>query len=158
MINPVIYIDQWFKYTWRLFEWWTNFWTSCTMLWVFMKKTSLSDFLFSVAAWLSSILAIWDGNLTTFINNGCCFIASDRHELKEPQAAPAGWETGKGQRWCCWHTEPFLSWWPSLRLEGYGLKHSSWCPEAPAGAKRGLSESSSDAPPILSAKTHTYKS
>ncbi len=50
-----------FTYTCWLFEWLTNFWTSCTMLCVFMKKTSLSDFLFSVAAWLSSILAIWHG-------------------------------------------------------------------------------------------------
>lgn len=40
----------------------TDFWTSCTMLCVFMKKTSRSDFLFSVAAWLSRILAIWHKN------------------------------------------------------------------------------------------------
>ncbi len=93
-----------------LFEWLTNFWTSCTMLCVFMKKTSLSDFLFSVAAWLSSILATWYENLTTFINNGHSLVASERHELKGPQVAPADWETGRGQRWCCWRTEPFLSW------------------------------------------------
>lgn len=36
----------------------SNLCISCTMLWVFMKKTSLSDFLWRVAAWLSSMLAI----------------------------------------------------------------------------------------------------
>lgn len=36
----------------------THFCTNCTMLCVFMKNTSLSDFLLRVAAWLSRMFAI----------------------------------------------------------------------------------------------------
>lgn len=40
-------------------HWKTNLCTNCTILWVFMKKTSRSAFLCNVAAWLSKMFAIW---------------------------------------------------------------------------------------------------
>lgn len=39
----------------------TYLWTNCTMLWVFMKKTSRSAFRCRVAAWQSRMVAIWVG-------------------------------------------------------------------------------------------------
>lgn len=38
-----------------------HLWTSCTMLCVFMKKTSRSAFRCRVAAWQSRMVAIWTG-------------------------------------------------------------------------------------------------
>lgn len=70
-------------------------------------------FLTSCSAWQHDCPVYWQSdmeNLTTFKNNGHSLVASERHELKGPQVAPADWETGRGQRWCCWRTEPFLSW------------------------------------------------
>lgn len=43
----------------------THFCTSWTMLCVFIKKTSLSDFLLRVAAWLSRMFAIWKQRRST---------------------------------------------------------------------------------------------
>lgn len=63
---------------------------------------------------------------------------------------PAGWETGRALRWCCWRTAPSPSWWPSPQQVGCGPTRSSWCPEAPGAAGRGRAWFSSTSPPTLS--------
>lgn len=67
--------------------------------------------------------------------------------------APAGWETGRARRWCCWHTEPSPSWCTSPQRGGCGLTRWSWCLEAPAAAERDHACFSSTFPPTLSTKT-----
>lgn len=70
---------------------------------------------------------------------------------------PAGWETGRGRMWCCWHTEPSPFWWPSPQQEGCARTHSSWCLEAPTVAKRDPAWFSLTFLPILSTEERTKK-
>lgn len=69
--------------------------------------------------------------------------------------SPFGWGTGRGQRLCCWHTEPWLYECLFPHLEGSDRPHSSWSPGVPTVAARGPLTSSSGWPPTVWAAGRT---